>query len=288
MKIKRTRRPVLLAVGVLGLLVATFLWWVWRDVRRQRLDRALIAAVNHIDAKSVVVLLDSGANPDASDTPGQRFSLVRELKNLLERKPMPKYAGSPALILAIAGASSPYEDRAGYARAVLIVKALLDHGARVDSRDADGQDILYLAVNPDYDQQILRLLLQPHTKDIRLSLDRLNPLNDRTPLMSVAGWGGDETINLLCGAGSNVDVQDADGQTALMYAVDKGRPKNIACLLANHANVRLKNNSGHTALSMARSCFANKTVTPFNHETGADFWPAIVRMLEKASRKQSR
>ena len=285
MKIKRNLRRIVIAFGVLSLLVAMLLWSVWRSVRQQKLDRALITAVNYTDAKAVVELLESGADPDASDTPEQKFSLLRELMNLLERKPASKPTGNPALVLAISWAPSPYEDKAAYARAVLIVKALLDHGARVDGKDVDGQDVLYLAVNSSYDQQILRLLLQAHTKDIRPLLDRLNPLVDRTPLMTVAAWGDVETIKLLCEAGANADVQDADGRTALMYAVNKGRPENIACLLANHANVQLKDNSGQTALSQAQDCLADKTVTSFNHETGADFWPQIVRMLEKASRK---
>ena len=287
MKIKPVRsvlRTLFLYIGVLGLLVGLLLLSVWRSVRQQKLDRALITAVNYTNAKSVFELLDSGANPDACDTPEQKFSLMRELKNLLERKLTPKYAGSPALILAIAGAPSPYEDRAGYARAVLIVKALLDHGARVDIQGESHDDIIQVAVLSDHDQQILRLLLQPHANGSHASVNLVSPLNGRTPLMTASAWGDDETINLLCGAGANVDFQAADGRTALMYAVATGRPENIACLLANHANVRLKDNEGQTALLMARSCLANKTVTGFNHEAGA-FWPYIVRLLEKANRK---
>jgi len=170
------------------------------------------------------------------------------------------------------------------------VKALLDHGARVDITDSDGTGLVYLAVE-DYDPQILRLILQhrgnvdPHTsKNASALLDWGFPPTGRTPLMMASGWGEDEEIDLLLGAGADIDAQDLDGRTALMYAIGKGRPENIACLLAHHPNLHLKDTNGNTSLSEARACRETNTITPFNHDADTDFWPNIVTMLEQADK----
>jgi len=104
--------------------------------------------------------------------------------------------------------------------------------------------------------------------------------------MMASGWGDDKEIDLLLGAGADIDAQDDDGNTALMYAIGKGRPENIACLLAHHPNPKLKNASGNTALSQARASRETNSITPFNHDADADFWPKIVTMLEQADKRE--
>ena len=169
-----------------------------------------------------------------------------------------------------------------------MVKALLEHGAHVDVKNAEGVDIINLAVTSDYEEQILRLLIQhlgnvsPRSGQGQTSLlDLKSPISGLTPLRSAAAWGSPQTINLLLRAGARMDLQDDQGRTALMEAVEKGRPENIACLLKYHANVLLKDKLGNTALSLARSNRDANVTTPFNHEVDADFWPNIVKMLEK-------
>lgn len=198
------------------------------------------------------------------------------------------HSETPALALAVTGVRAPYEDKAGYAWGVAIVKALLDHGAHIDIKDARGVGIINLAVESNYDSQILRLLLQhrenitPHGgKDPSTLLNQESPVNGRTPLLSAAAWESPEEIDLLLRAGAKVDLPNDQGQTALMGAVEKGRPENIACLLKYHAGVRVKDRAGNTALSLARANRAGNVVTSFNHEVDDDFWPNIVKMLEK-------
>jgi hypothetical protein len=288
MRTRGIKRAVLLTCGILALLIVLLGRTIQNEIRQQELDRALISAIKVSDAQSVHTLLNQGADPDACDTPKRDVSLWRFLRDRL-RGLNGAAPGTPALALAVTSAHSPYEDRAGYARGVTIVKALLDHSARIDVKDTSHTDIINLAVELNYDSQILRLLLQRWGEvahgswERRVSLLNLkNPVNGRTALMSAAAWGQREEVDLLIGAGANVDLQDAHGQTLLMMAVERGRPENIACLLKYHANVRLKDRAGNTALSLARANRAADVTTSFNHERKADFWPNIVTMLEQA------
>ncbi|MCW3097662.1 MAG: hypothetical protein JWL77_3280 [Chthonomonadaceae bacterium] len=288
MRKQGSKRVVLLAGGILVLLGVGLAMAMRREIRQQGRNRALITAIKAADAQSVRGLLDRGAVPDAFETPQQQVSLWGFLRDRL-RGQNGAHAGTPALALAVNGAHSPYADKAGKARCISIVKALLEHDAHIDVKDEQGISMINLAVEPYHDSQILRLLLKHLGNVVHYSttghlpiLDLKNPINGRTALLTSAGWGTPEQIELLLSAGAKVDLPDGQGQTALMYAVEKGRPENIACLLKYHATVLLKDRAGNTALSLARTNRAGNVVTPFNHEVEADFWPNIVKMLEHA------
>ena len=277
-------RPSLLVCGLLFMLVAVPVALTWREWRQEKLDQALVSAVGQYNSAATLDLLRRGANSDACKGMGQSISLWQEWKAWQERLggTMPvAHRGTPVLLLAVTNLPSPYGDKAGYARGVAVVKALLDHGAQVTVNNEEGVPLLSLAVEAAYDTQIVRLLLQPHAHVSRASLDAKNPLNGRTPLMAAAGWGEPDMLNLLLGAGANIDTQGKGGWTALMFAVNKERDENVACLLAHRANIRIKDSSGETVLSMAR---VSRT-TSFTHEAGADFWPRLVRMIEQADTK---
>ncbi|MCW3053061.1 MAG: hypothetical protein JWN14_2231, partial [Chthonomonadales bacterium] len=287
MRTHNYKRVVLLIYGILVLLVVVLGRGLQREVRQEERNRALITAIQAADAQKVRVLLDRGADPDTCETPAQSISLWRFLRYRL-RGLNGAHTGEPALVLAVSGVRPPYEDKARYARGVVIVKALLDHGAHLDIKNAEGTDLINLAVASDYDEQILRLLIQ-HLGNVshragkgRPSLLDLQSPNGLTPLARAASWGLPETIDILLRAGAKVDRQDDDGRTALMEAVEKGRPENIACLLKYHASVLLKDRAGNTALSLARANRAGNVTTSFNHEADEDFWPNIVKMLEQA------
>jgi hypothetical protein len=288
MRTQGFKRAALLTCGILALLIVMLGRTIQNEIRQQELDRALISAIQAADAQSVHTLLNQGADPDACDTPKRDVSLWGFLRDRL-RGLNGATPGTPVLALAVTRVRSPYVDRAAYVRGVTIVKALLDHGARIDVKDASNTGIINLAVESNYDSQILHLLLQRWGDDTHGSRERRatllhlkNPVNELTALMIAAAWGEPEEIDLLIGAGANVDLQDAHGQTVLMMAVERGRPENIACLLKYHANVRLKDRAGNTALSLARANRAADVTTPFNYGREADFWPNIVKMLEQA------
>lgn len=79
--------------------------------------------------------------------------------------------------------------------------------------------------------------------------------NGATSLMNAVKAGNDWKIKALLNAGADVNAQDKDGWTALMYAVRyQSNLQVIDLLLEKEADVRAVNNFGTTALYIA-SCY---------------------------------
>ena len=66
--------------------------------------------------------------------------------------------------------------------------------------------------------------------------------NFRTPLMFAAACNLPDCINLLCTGGSDVNLRDADGNTALHYANAYGSVAAASALESRNANRTLENN----------------------------------------------
>jgi ankyrin repeat protein len=60
-----------------------------------------------------------------------------------------------------------------------------------------------------------------------------------------------EIITILKESGAGVDVQNKYGMTALILAARGGHSENVACLIAQGADVNAKSYSGETALKFA-------------------------------------
>jgi ankyrin repeat protein len=106
----------------------------------------------------------------------------------------------------------------------------------------------------------------------------------RTPLMLAAdnqGFVPDEVMELLLNKGAQVDLQDPQGDTALMIAAKAGSMSGVQFLLTKGASVNSKNNQGQTALKLARVIHENKKL--YN---AALVEERIVEMLVKAGAKE--
>ncbi|HKP37791.1 MAG TPA: ankyrin repeat domain-containing protein [Pyrinomonadaceae bacterium] len=77
-------------------------------------------------------------------------------------------------------------------------------------------------------------------------------------------------IELLMAKGAEVNHQDADGTTALMYAAENGDTQAVNALLRNGASVNLVDKDGETALmkAAASSCTEETVMALIN--SGAD------------------
>jgi ankyrin repeat protein len=75
--------------------------------------------------------------------------------------------------------------------------------------------------------------------------------NGRTALIEAAFAGNTEMVKLLIFRGASADAKDRDGWTALMEAASKGRLEIVRVLIKAGANVHLKNSSGLAALDIA-------------------------------------
>jgi uncharacterized protein len=69
--------------------------------------------------------------------------------------------------------------------------------------------------------------------------------------------GNAAEVRSLLAAGARLDVQDGNGNTALMLAAQYGRSDNVQLLLDAGADVHLKNSHGRTALIHAASSIGN-------------------------------
>jgi len=74
-----------------------------------------------------------------------------------------------------------------------------------------------------------------------------------TPLMHVViGDDSDAVLALpLLKAGAKLDLQDADGRTALMYAAQANDAASVRLLLSRGADRDLRDKAGGTALDLA-------------------------------------
>ncbi|CAI8021052.1 Putative ankyrin repeat protein MM_0045 [Geodia barretti] len=71
--------------------------------------------------------------------------------------------------------------------------------------------------------------------------------------------GRTEVVSLLVKAGANTDLQNKDGDSALMMAAREGRTEVVSLLLEAGANTDLQNKDGYSALMIAASS-CSKTV----------------------------
>jgi len=278
------RRPLFRGFGLLLFLIVSGCWLFWREIRQQKLNRALILAIERGEVKAAVDLLDLGADPDASDAPQSEALPWRLLWDRMRGVAIRTETGTPALLLAV---NSPCEkaniDRQSDQASVRIVSALLDHGADVRLKDSDGFDVVYDSVLSACDDQILRLLIGRHA-DVNLH----SPAGGRTPLMNAAGWGSPEEIRLLLDSGAKINDRDADGRTALMYAVSKSLDDNVAALLSRRADMNIKDKTGASPLSVAQSGLVSNTTTSNNHGAEHETWSNIVRLFVDVGKSASR
>ena len=82
----------------------------------------------------------------------------------------------------------------------------------------------------------------------------------QSALMLAATEGCDELVRLLLDAGADVNAQDSSGRSALMLAAEEGNDDLVRLLLDAGANDKTQCCLGHTALSYAAECGYGKVV----------------------------
>lgn len=114
------------------------------------------------------------------------------------------------------------------------VANLLDAGANLQTKDK----ALIVAASIGHEKMVEKLLATGAIDDAHVEF-------------AYASIGHEKIVEKLLVAGANVDVQDNDGDTALILAAYVGREKIVEKLLAAGANVDVQNRNGETALSHA-------------------------------------
>ena len=149
-----------------------------------------------------------------------------------------------------------------------VVKYLIEHGANIEFQDEDGSRALHYAVCHKSDScDVLKCLLEKGAE-----VNAQTHLN-RTPLMLASQNDHVNLVTCLLENGANVHLQDADGHTALHYAVSSSVHRDsccvMRCLLKNGADVNASVNGLYTPLMLA--CRAKRiNLLTFLIEHGAD------------------
>lgn len=141
-----------------------------------------------------------------------------------------------------------------------MVTALLARGADLNLRDKDGETALHYAVSFDHlelAQTLLNAGADPNIPNTTLA-EKTNPndpdryLDNETVLIIAVKRDHDgDFIKTLLDAGADVNAQDIDEKTALMYAAEFGLLNAVTVLLAGGADVDAQDKEGKTALMRA-------------------------------------
>ena len=204
-----------------------------------RLGLALYAAVAKQDARTVRLLLENGADPNAKpswETPAIVVAVKRDnmaiLDLLLEYTPdLDAYKSGEGTALYTAVSKGKTE----------MVKRLLRHGADPNMRPTGSEPTLYKAVSKEYDD-IVQMLLQKGVK-----IDDTPP-GGNTTLHKAVAKGNVGTVRALLDAGAKVDIAPHGGNTAFFEAATKGKIEIAELLLKNGAQVDTRPFGGNTAL----------------------------------------
>ncbi|WP_439101254.1 ankyrin repeat domain-containing protein [Congregibacter sp.] len=125
------------------------------------------------------------------------------------------------------------------------VRLLLEHNARIDSRDGDGRQALHWAASQAEGVETTRLLLSAGADPNARSN------SGGSALMNAAQAALSDTAKLLIAAGADPTVTDKNGRSALLYAVISGSENVIASIMDAGGDPCERDSSGRDALIMA-------------------------------------
>ena len=117
----------------------------------------------------------------------------------------------------------------------------------VNLKDAIGRTSLHIAAEKGNMDVVMFLIENGANVNVA-------DVNGNTPLVFIINKAGNlKVIQRLLEKGARVNVQNRTGETALMYAAWHGHSTIVQLLLENRADVTLKNRQGRTALTLAES-----------------------------------
>ena len=89
---------------------------------------------------------------------------------------------------------------------------------------------------------------------IKLGVDvNTNDMDEKTALMFASCYGHKDIVELLVSNGADVNQKDHDRWTALMFASFGGHKEIIEFLVSRGADINQKNNLGKTAIDLAKN-----------------------------------
>lgn len=125
-----------------------------------------------------------------------------------------------------------------------VVRVLLEHGAAIDAKNAEGNTPLFAAVH------------QQHPAVARILLEKGADVNAKNmygyaPVRAASRNGNGEILKLLIEKGADVNIKDKKGDTPLLVAVEEGNIETVKILIAAGADVNVIGSHGGTPLHTA-------------------------------------
>lgn len=258
----KKRRLQICCVSMALLTVVGLGLFYRRAVRQQRLDRALIQAIQKKQDTVAIGLLAQGADANATVQPTTSLTLRRYVADLVHRlkhnTPSSENQHAPALMLVYGQVYFGIPDTSIYTvlnleNATLddlissdltrsrdgphgpLIAALLAHGARLDMRENEGVDLLaFAAIRKD--AQAVKALLQRHVDPNGIGQSGYPALSCTDDY---------ECARLLLEFGADPNRQDARIQPRLMFV----RNTQLYPLLwEHHADLNVRRGDGQTPL----------------------------------------
>lgn len=193
---------------------------------------------------------------------------------------------------------NPVSCTAAYHGQTALLKALLDHGARLETRKFDDHLTLLmfaaLSGNPDTVQLLLDRKVRVNLQDelgetalmtVRepprpsLTSEETGPSKKRNPPQPS---GLAAILKLLLHAGADKEMRDIDGRTALMRYANYGVQKGVEVLTDAGAKVNIRDREGNTALILAAGWQQSETT----FSSPAEYLAVVQNLLKRGSDPQ--
>lgn len=135
------------------------------------------------------------------------------------------------------------QDRAIEAVYIEDIRELIDQGADINTVDENGLTILAVAAMAGFSDMVHYLLSRNANPNIPTAWP---------PLLDAVHWGYEDIVQMLLGAGAQVNMQGSDGDYALKIAIEKGYREIAALLMAEGAIPTLIGDEGRSAIDAAQ------------------------------------
>lgn len=206
------------------------------SVEKIRADKALIQDLFEPipqNAESVRLLMDAGATTGDAWADAVCYGDEQKLQELLE--------------------SDAYK---GADNMRLLLTAIRLHDATIMQYVLQtGVDVTHFARDAGW--EVTFVLKQGKTEHLQMLIEHGMNVNENCSadmnhslLIEAVFRGCDEAVELLLKSGADINAQDSDGYTALMFA--SGKPAKVKLILARNPDLSLRNKNGEDALTLFR------------------------------------
>ena len=206
------------------------------SVEKIRADKALIQDLFEPipqNAESVRLLMDAGATTGDAWADAVCYGDEQKLQKLLE-----------------SGAYKGADNMRQLLRAIRLHDATI-----IQYVLQTGVDVTHFPRDADW--EVTFVLKQGKTEHLQMLIEHGMNVNENCSadmnhslLIEAAFRGCDEAVELLLKSGADINAQDSDGYTALMFA--SGKPAKVKLILARNPDLSLRNKNGEDALTLFR------------------------------------